>query len=158
MIKALAANGGVLQMCFLGGYLVAPKPTPERDAAQKELEAKYGSRRSIQSIQDPEKKAEAQAAFEAFMRKYPRQQATVKDLVDHIDHVVKLVGIDYVGIGTDFDGGGGIEGCNDVSEMFHVTMELLRRGYTESQIAKIWGGNTMRVLQKVIDAAEKLKM
>jgi membrane dipeptidase len=66
-----------------------------------------------------------------------------------------LVGIDYIGIGTDFDGGGGVTGCNDVGEMYRVTMELLRRGYTEPQIAKIWSGNTMRVLQKVIDQAIK---
>jgi len=160
MIKALAANGGVLQMCFLSDYLVAPKPNPERDAAMKELEAKYGSRQRIPSITDEALKAEAQAAYQAFQKKFPRQRAaaTVKDLVDNIEHVIKLAGIDYIGIGTDFDGGGGINGCNDVSEMFHVTMELLRRGYTEPQIAKIWGGNTMRLLQKVIDSAAPSKM
>jgi membrane dipeptidase len=65
------------------------------------------------------------------------------------------VGVDYVGIGTDFDGGGGLSGCSDVSEMFHVTMELLRRGHSEKDIAKIWGGNIMRVLQNAIDAAAK---
>jgi membrane dipeptidase len=151
MIKALAANGGVIQMCFLSGYLVAPKPNPERDAALKELESKYGPRRSLQTLQDQAKRAEAQAAYQAVGQKFPDQRAMVKDIVDHIEHVVKLVGIDYIGIGTDFDGGGGVTDCNDVSQMYRVTMELLRRGYTEPQIAKIWSGNTMRVLQKVID-------
>jgi membrane dipeptidase len=155
MIKALAENGGVIQMCFLSGYLVAPKPNPERDAALKDLEAKYGSRRNLRNLTDEAKRAEAQAAYQAVAQKYPEERATVKDIVDHIDHVVKLVGIDYIGIGTDFDGGGGVSDCNDVSQMYRVTMELLRRGYTEPQIAKIWGGNTMRVLQKVIDLGTK---
>jgi membrane dipeptidase len=88
----------------------------------------------------------------------PQDRATVKDVVDHIDHVVKVVGIDYVGIGTDFDGGGGVNGCDDVSEMFHLTMELLRRGYTEKEIRKIWGGNIMRVLQEVIDVSNKAEV
>ncbi|MBN1938723.1 MAG: dipeptidase [Candidatus Aminicenantes bacterium] len=149
MIKALAANGGVLQMCFLSGYLVPPQANPERDAARKALEEKYGTFETM----DPAKRNEAMAAFRELSRKYPDTQAKVKDIVDHIDHIVKLVGIDYVGIGTDFDGGGGVEDCNDVSRMYRVTMELLRRGYTEPQIQKIWGGNIMRVLQKVIDIA-----
>jgi membrane dipeptidase len=67
------------------------------------------------------------------------------DFVDHIDHVVEVIGIDHVGIGTDFDGGGGIEGFNDASECFNLTLELVRRGYTEGEIAKIWGGNLLRV-------------
>ena len=87
----------------------------------------------------------------AVMQKFPESRATVKDIVDHIDHIIKLVGVDYAGIGTDFDGGGGVTDCADVSEMYRVTMELLRRGYAETTIGKIWGGNIMRVLQKVID-------
>ena len=91
------------------------------------------------------------AIFEA----YPEELATLNDLVDHIDYVVELIGIDHVGIGTDFDGGGGIEGCDDVSEMPHITEELLRRGYSEEDIQKIWGGNLMRVFGKVTDVAER---
>jgi membrane dipeptidase len=155
MIRALARNGGVLQMCFLSGYLRAPKPNPEREKALKDLEAKYGPRRGLSGIQDAALRAKAQAEFRAVSEKFPDERATVKDIVDHIDHIVKLVGYDAAGIGTDFDGGGGVAGCADVSEMFHVTMELLRRGYPEPQIKKIWGGNTMRVLQKVIDVAAK---
>jgi membrane dipeptidase len=155
MIRALARNGGVLQMCFLSGYLRSPKPSPEREKALKELEAKYGPRRAISGIQDEALRAKAMAEYQAVNQKFPEERATVRDIVDHIEHVVRLVGIDHVGIGTDFDGGGGVTGCADVSEMFHVTMELLRRGYTESKIKKIWGGNTMRVLQKVIDVAAK---
>ena len=156
MIKALAKDGGVLQICFLSGYLKTPKPNPEREAALKELEAKYGPRRQLQqNIKDEAQRAKARQEFQVVMQKYPDDRAAVKDVVDHIEHVIKLVGIDYVGIGTDFDGGGGVSGCSDVSEMFHVTMELLRRGYSEKDIAKIWGGNIMRVLQRAIEVAAK---
>ncbi len=154
MIRALAKNGGVLQMCFLSGYLKAPKPNPERDKAVAELEKKYGPRRGLQNVQDQALRAEAQKAYQDVMRKYPDERATVKDIVDHIDHIVKLVGDDCAGIGTDFDGGGGVTDCPDVSKMYRVTMEMLRRGYSEKRIRKIWGGNIMRVLQKVVDSSK----
>jgi len=73
--------------------------------------------------------------------------------VDHIDHIVDLIGIDHVGIGTDFDGGGGLEDCYDVSQMGNITLELVRRGYTSKEIKKIWGGNLTRVLKAVEEAA-----
>jgi membrane dipeptidase len=151
MIRALAGNGGVLQMCFLSSYLRAPKPNPEREKALKELEAKYGPRRAVASISDEALRAKAQQEYQAVMQKFPGERANVKDVVDHLDHIIKLVGDDYAGIGTDFDGGGGVAGCSDVSQMFHVTMEMLRREYSEKTIRKIWGGNVMRVLQKAID-------
>jgi membrane dipeptidase len=81
--------------------------------------------------------------------------ATVSDVVDHIDHVVQVIGIDHVGIGTDFDGGGGVNGCRSVADMKNITMELLRRGYSKSEIGKIWGGNIMRVFRKVEEIAGK---
>jgi len=73
----------------------------------------------------------------------------VKDYVDHIDYAVKLIGIDHVGIASDFDGGGGVEGWNSAAESFNLTLELVRRGYTEEQIAKIWSGNLLRVWSEV---------
>ncbi len=157
MIRALAGNGGVLQMCFLSSYLKAPKPNPEREKALKELEAKYGPRRAVASISDEALRAKAQQEYQAVMQKFPGERANVKDVVDHLDHIIKLVGDDYAGIGTDFDGGGGVAGCSDVSQMFHVTMEMLRRGYSEKTIGKIWGGNVMRVLQKTIDLSANPK-
>jgi membrane dipeptidase len=81
--------------------------------------------------------------------------ATVSDVVDHIDHVVQVIGIDHVGIGTDFDGGGGVNGCRSVADMKNITMELLRRGYSKNEIGKIWGGNVMRVFRKVEEIAGK---
>jgi len=154
-MRALAKNGGVLQMCFLSGYLKTPKPNPERDKAVKELEAKYGPQRSVRNIQDAALRTKATQEFQAIRQKYPDERATVKDIVDHIDHIMKVVGVDYAGIGTDFDGGGGVADCADVSQMYRVTMEMLRRGYSDKDIQKIWGGNIMRVLQKVIDVTQK---
>ncbi len=77
------------------------------------------------------------------------KNATVKDAVNHIDHIVKVAGIDHVGIGSDFDGGGGLKGLNSANELPQITIELLRRGYIEEDIAKIWGGNLMRVMDEV---------
>jgi membrane dipeptidase len=154
MIRALARNGGVIQICFLSSYVRTPKPNPEREKAFAELRAKYGARRDIQ---DEAARKKAMEEYEALNAKYPEEKATVSELVDHIEHVVKLVGIDYVGIGTDFDGGGGVLGCDDVSEMFRVTEELFRRGYTEKEIAKIWGGNIMRVFGRVIAVSRELE-
>jgi membrane dipeptidase len=102
---------------------------------------------------------------EAFMENYPKvmqmgkdmvtgmtdvpEAVNVSDFVDHIDYMVKLIGIDHVGISSDFDGGGGIEGWSDASETFNVTLELVKRGYTEAEIEKLWGGNLLRVLDEV---------
>ena len=83
-------------------------------------------------------------------------RASVSDVVDHIDHIVKVAGIDHVGIGTDFDGGGGVAGCDDVSEMKNITRELLKRGYSEGDIKKIWGGNLMSVMEKVSKVCKNL--
>jgi membrane dipeptidase len=84
-------------------------------------------------------------------------RATVKDFVDHIDYAVKLIGIDHVGISSDFDGGGGVDGWNGADETFNVTLELVRRGYTEPQIAKLWSGNLLRVLDDVQAVSRKLQ-
>ena len=87
----------------------------------------------------------------------PAGRATVKDFVDHLDYAVKLIGIDHVGISSDFDGGGGVDGWNGADETFNVTLELVRRGYTEPQIAKLWSGNLLRVLDEVQAVAKKLQ-
>jgi membrane dipeptidase len=71
------------------------------------------------------------------------------DFVDHIDHAVAVAGIDHVGISSDFDGGGGVQGWNDASEALNVTVELVRRGYSEEEIRKLWGGNLLRVWREV---------
>ena len=79
----------------------------------------------------------------------------VSDFVDHIDYIKNKIGIDHVGISSDFAGGGGISGWRDASETFNVTLEMVKRGYTEEEIKKIWSGNLLRVLEAVeIKAAE----
>jgi membrane dipeptidase len=144
MLLALKENGGVIQICILGNYLKTAEPNPELDSKIKELKNKYGD---YNALPDSTKKL-AHKEYRDIQKKYEKP-ATVKDVADHIDHVVQVIGVDYVGIGTDFDGGGGVDGCRTASEMKNITIELLRRGYSKSDITKIWGGNVMRVLRKV---------
>jgi len=153
MLRALAANGGVIQICFLSNYVKKPRPDLERDRAMKELDSKYGNFREMKDEAVREKTLQE---YEAVMQKYPQDKANIRDLVDHIGHVSRVAGVDYVGIGTDFDGGGGVIGCDDISGMIHVTEELIRRGYSEKDIAKIWGGNFMRVFRKAIEVSSRL--
>lgn len=102
-----------------------------------------------------EQRATLQTRLEELNVKFPAPpRANVRDFVDHIDYLVKKIGIDHVGISSDFDGGGGVDGWNDASETFNVTLELVRRGYTEEQIGKIWSGNLLRVMEQVQQAAE----
>lgn len=154
MLKKLAKNGGVIQICILSAYVKHPKPNPEREQAQAEVRKIY---RGFQDLSDEEME-NARKDWYAIDDKYPQKLATVKDVVDHIDYVVKLVGIDYVGIGTDFDGGGGVKGCIDASQMGNITLELVRRGYTKEQIEKIWGGNLLRVIDSVEKYSKELSM
>lgn len=149
MLLALKENGGVIQICILGNYLRTPDPNPEMDSKLKDLQTKYGD---YNTLSDSVKKI-MRGEYKAIQKLYEKP-ATVKDVVDHIDHVVQVIGINYVGIGTDFDGGGGVEGCRTAAEMKNITIELLRRGYSKSDIINIWGGNVMRVMQKVQDYAK----
>lgn len=144
MLLALKANGGVIQICILSNYLKTPEPNPQMDAALKELRDKYGE---YSSLPEDSKKI-LRTEYRSVQKKFEKP-ATVRDIVDHIDHAVQIIGVDYVGIGTDFDGGGGVDGCRSAAEMKNITIELLRRGYTKSDIEKIWGGNVMRVLRRV---------
>jgi len=106
----------------------------------------------------PERRAEYDKRLAEIDAKLPPAgRATVKDFVNHIDYAVKLIGIDHVGISSDFDGGGGIEGWNSAAEAFNVTLELVRRGYTEQQIGKLWSGNLLRVWAEVEKVSQKLR-
>lgn len=158
-LRALARNGGVVQLVAFNGYV---KCNPERDAARaaaiEALRAKYGitaTRQAevtaqLQALSEERRNAYLAEQQEINDRRYPADpRATVSDFVDHIDYVVKLVGIDHAGISSDFDGGGGVEGWNSSAETFNVTKELVRRGYTEEQIGKIWSGNLLRVMAEV---------
>jgi membrane dipeptidase len=106
----------------------------------------------------PERLADYNKKLAEIDAKYPPAgRANVKDFVNHIDYAVKLIGIDHVGISSDFDGGGGIDGWNSAAEAFNVTLELVRRGYTEEQIGKLWSGNLLRVWGEVEKVAQKLQ-
>jgi membrane dipeptidase len=150
---ALAENGGVIQMCILSDYVKEPAPYPGRDSLENAIMEKYND---FAGLTDDERK-EAWREWDEMDRIYPPKLASVKDVVDHIDHIVKIVGINHVGIGTDFDGGGAVSDCYDVSEMGNITLELVRRGYTKEKISKIWGGNFIRVFRKVIDVGEQIQ-
>lgn len=145
MLKALAKNGGVVQMCILSDYVKTPDPYPERDSAFQSVREKYNY---FVDLTEEEEKMARRDWYQADSL-FPRNLASVSEMVDHIDHMVKVAGIDHVGIGTDFDGGGGLADCVDVSQMGNVTLELVKRGYSEEDIQKIWGGNIMRVMKQV---------
>ncbi len=150
MLLALKEKGGVIQICFLSNYLKVPDPNPELEVKLREVRQKYGDYKALSGEEQQKMRDE----YRAIQRKY-QKLATVTDVVDHIDHVVQVIGVDYVGIGTDFDGGGGVDGCRTVSEMKNITIELLRRGYKKADIEKIWGGNVMRVFREVENLKQK---
>ena len=131
----------------------APADLPRRVAEQ-------GAGRGTAGLEtlSPERRAEYDKRLAEIDAKLPPAgRANVKDFVNHIDYAVKLIGIDHVGISSDFDGGGGIDGWNSAAEAFNVTLELVRRGYTEEQIGKLWSGNLLRVWGEVEKVAQKLR-
>lgn len=153
MLRTLAKNGGVVQVCFLSAYVKEMPVNMEREEAFAALRNQFNNYRDLSE----EDMIRARRAWYALDEQYPEPLATVSDLVNHIDHIVKIIGVDYVGIGTDFDGGGGLEGCLDVSQMMEVTVELLSRGYSEAEIEKIWSGNILRVFRQVEAYANGLR-
>jgi len=168
-LLALKKNGGVVQVVAFGSYIKTPKPdSPERASALAALRREFnlpeppsrgqGNGRSILAQLSAETRLEYEQKRAEIDENHPGDPpATVKDFVDHIDYAVKLIGVDHVGIASDFDGGGGVVGWNDASETFNVTLELVRRGYTEEQIAKLWGGNLLRVMDDVQRIARELQ-
>jgi membrane dipeptidase len=128
------------------------------DAAGRGGQGRGGARGNALAALGDEQRADLQKKLADLNTKFPPPaRATVKDFVDHIDYAVKLIGIDHVGISSDFDGGGGVDGWNGADETFNVTLELVRRGYTEPQIAQLWSGNLLRVLDEVQAVAKKLQ-
>jgi len=144
-LKTLAKNGGVIQIVTVSGFLKLGSSQYRKAMSDLKKELDDGS---ITTEQFLEKKKDLDAKY---------LSANLEDFVDHIDHAVKIAGIDHVGIGSDFDGGGGVPGFNDHSEALNVTIELLRRGYSEEDISKIWGANLLRVWREVEKVAEELQ-
>jgi membrane dipeptidase len=168
-LVALKNTGGVIQMVAYHGFVkTTTADSPERVAALAEARKQH-------DLPDPYKLSQ-RARAQAALKKLPAGQrteyenklaeidqrlpgdppATVKDFVDHIDYAVKLIGIDHIGISSDFDGGGGVTGWNDAAETFNVTLELVHRGYSEKQIGKLWSGNLLRVMDEVQQIAREL--
>ncbi|MGH6999316.1 MAG: dipeptidase, partial [Phenylobacterium sp.] len=143
-LDAIKAKDGVVQVVPFNSYLL-PQPS-DYLARLKALRAEYGLPLDKPGYQgaDDLPKARQDAFFAAYRALSP--QATVKDYVDHIDYIAKRIGPDHVGVGTDFNHGSGIPGFKDEGEALNVTRELLARGYSETQIDAIWGGNFLRVL------------
>ena len=139
---------------MLSDYLRDAPENVDRDEALAEL------RSTMKPISEmsPEERTSMRQAINEINQRFPSPSATIRDVGDHIDHIVAVAGIDHVGIGCDFDGGGGIDGVFDVSEVMNITIELVRRGYSETEIQKIWGGNFMRVFKEVQAVAEGLQI
>jgi membrane dipeptidase len=158
-IDAMKKNGGVIQLVAFNGYVKCntqrdAERTAAVDALRKEFGIAAGSRadvqRAIEALPNDKRNEYLAKQEDITARRYPSDPAaTVKDFVNHIDYVVKRIGIDHVGISSDFDGGGGVDGWRNAGESLNVTAELVRRGYTEAEIAKIWGGNLLRVMERV---------
>jgi membrane dipeptidase len=154
-LRAVAATGGVVQMVALGNF-VKVSPAEQREAVEKLRQEMgiTGGNRGVREL-SPERRAEYDRRLAEIDAKWPRPD--VRDFVNHIDHAVSVIGVEHVGISSDFDGGGGIVGWNDASETFNVTLELVRRGYTEEQIAKIWGQNLLRAWREMEQVARRLQ-
>ncbi len=157
-------HGGVVQTVAFSAYVNTEKHNAFnaarialwRDEAEKKG-YKVLDRDEIRQLNDEDREVYNERYREIVTEAAPQIEAlkkevipvNVSDFVDHIDYMVKLIGIDHVGISSDFDGGGGIEGWNDASETFNVTLELVKRGYTEEEIEKLWSGNLLRVMDEV---------
>ncbi len=171
-LELMKQNGGVVQTVAFKSYLNTEK-FETRNKKLKEIEAivmdslgeKLVERSEIRSMPEAEREAYIETYME--MRKIVDEKsktmtdlppaADVGDFVDHIDYLVDKIGLKHVGISSDFDGGGGIEGWSDASETFNVTLELVRRGYTEEEISLLWSGNLLRVLDECQAIAKQIQ-
>ncbi len=172
LLQMIKNNGGVVQTVAFSSYINLDKHNANTEAS-KELYKVIADELGITYLTwDDMKNLTGDALETAYKNdekimkiaatrkqdinaKYPL--VDVKDFVDHIDYMVKKMGIDHVGISSDFDGGGGISGWNDASETFNITYELVRRGYSEEQIAKLWGLNLLRVMEDVEEVAQTIQ-
>lgn len=172
-LMMIKENGGVVQTVAFKSYVNTEKDKAYSDKAEaitKEIAAAEGfeikERSAFRDMSDEQRKKYFSDYMTIREKAKPRIEAEVNpvappvnvaDFVDHIDYLVNKIGIDHVGISSDFDGGGGVDGWNDASETFNVTLELVRRGYTEEEIGKIWSGNLLRVLDEVQAVAKKIQ-
>lgn len=152
-LRAIAAQGGVVHVVAFAPYIRANDGS--RELFEKEVYGPFGIR---PGIDDPRLKlsTEDYQRYQATYRQFSGRRllfASLVDYLDAVDYAVRLIGIDHVGISSDFNNGGGVTGYADVGEAPNITRELLRRGYGEEEIAKLWGGNFLRVFRQVEQAA-----
>jgi membrane dipeptidase len=152
-LRALARSGGVIQVNAFSAYMIDIPKVPERDAAVAELNRKYGPNAT--------RTDQAQAAFRKEMAaveaKWPTPRATFEDFTKHLDHAIAVAGIDHVGVGADFDGGGGLAGFEDARDYPKITAHLLSKGYSEADIQTVWSGNLLRILRLAQAAGQAAK-
>ena len=165
LLLRVKENGGVVQTVAFGSYINEDRRQFLANERQEIME-RMARERGFEILSSEEVDALSETEQEAYRQNMQRifpevnmmaPRATVSDFVDHIDYLVELIGIDHVGISSDFDGGGGVTGWNDASETFNVTLEMVRRGYSEEEIAQIWSGNLLRVLDEVQAVAAELQ-
>lgn len=169
-LEWMKSNGGVIQTVAFSAYINSEKHDAYASILNEKVESlaktkgvKMISRDQIRNLDATEReiyiKQYRAIVKEAkqLMNNLKPKPVDVADYVDHIDYLVKKIGIAHVGISSDFDGGGGIYGWSDASETLNVTAELLKRGYSENEIAQLWGGNLLRVLDKVEVVAKNLQ-
>lgn len=150
MIKALAAKGGVIQINYLDSFI-------DEALYQYSLKTREAQQALLVQLGGPSPENRAKAREEVAKQFGPAPKVSWEKIVEHIDHAVKLVGADHVGLGSDFDGGAMPEGMKDCTELPRITEALLRKGYAEKDIRKILGGNTVRLLGEVEKVAARLQ-
>jgi membrane dipeptidase len=151
-IKKLAAAGGTVQINSYNDYLIDVPPDPERSKARGAL---YGKLENLSNMTPAEAAAamrEVAVGMKALDAKYPQPRATFETYMSHVTHALDLVGPEHVGVGADWDGGGGVTGMEDVAAIPKITERLVKLGYTEAQLAGFWGGNALRVLKAAHEA------
>lgn len=149
LLEALAEAGGVIQINAFSGYLEEIVESPGRIAALAELDARFGVAQSSFSPSTVEVYTRARARID---EQFPRNISSFDVFAEHLIHALQIVGPDHVGIGADWDGGGGVGGMEDIASLPRITELLLEQGYSEADIAKIWSGNMLRVLKAAEDA------
>jgi membrane dipeptidase len=142
-LRALAASGGVIQINSLSAYLIPTPKNPAREAAMAEL-----MKRAEGGHLTAEQQGGLEAEYAAIEARYPEPRATFDDFMKHLLHALQVAGVDHVGIGADMDGGGGVTGMEDITGYPRITAALLAAGYSRDDLAKIWGGNVLRVLRQ----------
>ncbi len=142
MIRKLASKGGVIHVNALGAYLIPTPRIAEREEAKDALGRRFGPYSALTAGQVQQWRRELAVLDE----KYPIPTATFDDYMRHLLHILEVAGPEHVGIGADWDGGGGVAGLEDVSQLPRITERLLKAGYSEKDVANIWGGNLLRIL------------